>query len=102
MPPRLVLLVACQIKTCPLVEHTLRSTSLVAPRDNLDDVLQILRNVRTAQLPAPQRLSQASDLFGTVSLCGLPLSPFHFTRLCDGRLFLAQSVQTLSTAESLV
>ena len=32
------------------------STSLFAPCDNVDNILQVLRNARTAHLPAPQRL----------------------------------------------
>ena len=59
VPPRLVHLVKCRIKTFALFGPTLRSIplrSLLASCDNLDDVLKVLRNARTAYLPAPQRL----------------------------------------------
>ena len=40
---------------------SLNSNSLSAPCDNLGDILHVLRDVRTARLPAPQRLVRSYE-----------------------------------------
>ena len=51
-------LVSNQIISTRWTHSSFDTTSLIAPCDNLDDVLQVLRNVRTTRLPAPQRLAR--------------------------------------------
>ena len=89
--------VMCRINRYALVGHTLRSIALRCLRL----VTTLMTSCRYYAMSERHICllhnlwSEASDLFCTVSLCGLSLSLFLFSQLCDGRLFLAQSLQTL-------
>ena len=77
MLPLLVHLVQCRNQNIRThwIQPSFDSTSLIAPCDNLDDALQVIRNARTAHLPAPQRLARSQrSVSHRVSLLSVSVS----------------------------